>query len=336
MSTLYIDRKNLRMTVENQTLVFYESGKRTATMPLNVLERICIKGNLELDAHTLGKLGENSIGILVLSGRQQRPTIMLPNWKLDGRRRSIQYAQAAHYPTALNIAKNLVTEKLNRQLQFLQYTDANYPDSAAHRYHHCQQIIQILRQIPDIRNMDTLRGLEGAAAARYFNAWQSFLPKSLKFSGRNRRPPKDPLNSILSLGYTLLHFEIVKHIHLCGLDPYIGFYHSPVHGRESLACDLLEPIRPQYDQWAISLFQKHTLSPQDFSHTTAQGCMLRKKGRLTYYSAYEQNAKTWRPYIHQSCRKLLHTITTNAGQPELDTAELDILTQTTTETEATA
>lgn len=324
MTTLYIDRKNISLTIENQALVFYEDHIRTATVPLNIIERICIKGSLQLNAATLGKLGAQGIGVLVLSGKQQQPALMMPNWKLDARRRALQYTQSQQPDTALAIAKNLISEKTRHQLQFLQHIDQTHPQSAAHRRPAHDQLRQILDyHIPSASCPQSLRGIEGTAAACYFQSWQNFLPQSLHFHGRNRRPPRDPLNSILSLGYTLLHFEIVKHIYLCGLDPCIGFYHSICNGRESLACDLLEPLRPCYDRWAIGLFAQHTLLPQDFSDTP-QGCRLKKNGRLNFYRAYEHAAQDWRMQIHQSCRQLLHTLTTNADQAELNTGELQL------------
>ena len=78
MSTLYIDRKNTRLAVSGNTLVFYENGERASTLPLHLIERICIKGDLTLSAADLGKLGAHGIGVLILSGREQQPTIFLP------------------------------------------------------------------------------------------------------------------------------------------------------------------------------------------------------------------------------------------------------------------
>ena len=92
MTTLYLDRKNLTLRADGSALVCYENDERIATIPLKVLQRICIRGDLMLSAKVLGKLGEAGIGVLILNGRQRRPTLMLPNWKLDGQRRVAQYA----------------------------------------------------------------------------------------------------------------------------------------------------------------------------------------------------------------------------------------------------
>jgi len=89
----------------------------------------------------------------------------------------------------------------------------------------------------------SLRGLEGAGASAYFEGFADLLPDRLKFSGRNHRPPRDPVNAMLSLGYTLLHAEAVLALYGAGLDPFIGFHHGLDFGRESLACALVEPLR---------------------------------------------------------------------------------------------
>lgn len=324
MSTLYIDRKNLSMQIENQALVFREEGNRINTVPLAVLERVCIKGDIQLSASVLGKLGEQSVGILVLSGRNQAPAIMLPNWKLDGRRRVAQYQLTQSEKHCLKIARCLITEKINNQIQLLESTNQDYPQSQPYRHDSLQSLKKLSQQSQTTDSIDTLRGIEGAAAARYFSAWPSFLPATLEFSGRNRRPPRDPLNAILSLGYTLLHFESVKQIYLCGLDPFIVIYHQAEHGRESLACDLLEPLRPLYDQWAIQQFTQQLLSPKDFTTNEHNGCRLSKKARLDFYRNYEQQAKQWRIIIRSQCYRLLKYLAAISRQPDLASDELFI------------
>jgi CRISPR-associated protein Cas1 len=133
-----------------------------------------------------------------------------------------------------------------------------------------------------------LRGLEGGAAASYFPAYASLFPSSLGFDKRTRRPPRDPVNACLSLGYTLLHFEAVREAAAHGLDPMVGAYHDLTPGRESLACDFSEPLRPAIDRFVVSLFAEGALRPQHFSISEAQGCRLKKEARRDFYAAYER------------------------------------------------
>lgn len=176
-------------------------------------------------------------------------------------------------------------------------------------------VVRAAAQVEDVPDGAVLRGLEGVAAAHYFAALAKVLPDSLGFRGRNRRPPRDAFNVVLSLGYTLLHFELVRQIYLTGLDPFVGFYHEPAHGRESLASDLLEPLRPLYDEWAVDLFAEGVMRPEDFS-MRGEACMMGKAGRLRFYAAFESAAKGWRPLMYRACMDLLAALGAARGETE--------------------
>ncbi len=307
MTTLYIDRKGLSLRADSSALAFYDESGRVGTVPLKVLERVCIRGDVQLSAQVLGKLGEHGVGLVVLSGRQRKPVLMMPNVKTDARRREAQFALAADPAFCLQISCFWLQAKLGGQLAWLQALSQESAALRAAMYHHMANIEHLIAQLPQAATLEALRGMEGAAAAHYFAALALKLPDSLKFHGRNRQPPKDPFNSVLSLGYTLLHFEWVRQIYLAGLDPFCGFLHTILPGRESLACDLLEPFRPLYDQWAWQLFAEGVLRPEDFS-SARDRCDMGKPARLRYYAAFETAAKLWRPKMHAAIMTLLHKL----------------------------
>jgi CRISPR-associated protein Cas1 len=153
-----------------------------------------------------------------------------------------------------------------------------------------------------------LNGIEGAAAAAYFAAYTTVFPPSINFTGRNRRPPRDPVNAALSLGYTLLHFEAVQACYLTGLDPYVGFYHEPAHRRESLAADLIEPLRPHVDRWVWRLFADRDLRADDFV-TENGGCLLKKEGRALFYARYETLAPPLRRLLRRYALRVARRLT---------------------------
>ncbi len=152
-------------------------------------------------------------------------------------------------------------------------------------------------------SVDSLRGIEGAAAVGYFQALTQLFPASLDFTGRNRRPPRDPVNAALSLGYTLLHFEAVRACHVAGLDPIIGFFHELDFGRESLASDLIEPWRPRIDAWVWEQFRTRSLRDDHFTRE-ADACLLGKTGRQHFYGAYEALARPLRRALRRYAGKL--------------------------------
>ncbi len=165
----------------------------------------------------------------------------------------------------------------------------------------------MLAQVDAQESIATLRGLEGASAAGYFEALAEIVPAGLNFHGRNRQPPRDPLNAVLSLTYTLLHAEAVLALYGAGLDPFIGFYHGLDFGRESLACDVMEALRPQADRFALMLFREGTLASGDFTNTES-GCLLGKAGRSRYYAAYETRAEYFRRELEQAVRDIARAV----------------------------
>jgi CRISP-associated protein Cas1 len=149
-----------------------------------------------------------------------------------------------------------------------------------------------------------LNGLEGAAAAAYFNAFQTLFAPALGFVGRRRRPPPDPVNTCLSLGYTLLLHEAVRETQIVGLDPMLGFLHVPERGRESLACDLVEPLRPHVDEWVWQRFAARELRPEHFTIMPDGACLMGKSARAAFYDQFESLVRGLRRLLRRQARQL--------------------------------
>ena len=140
----------------------------------------------------------------------------------------------------------------------------------------------------------SLLGTEGIGSAIYFKCYQQFFADDLQFCARNRRPPKDPVNVVLSLSYTLLQHLYQQAIYSVGFDPYYGVIHSPSYGRQSLACDFVELQRSTVDFWVWILFEQDILVLEDFSlssdsditNDSSYPCELLKSGRSKFYKAF--------------------------------------------------
>jgi CRISPR-associated protein Cas1 len=307
MSSLYVDRKDVELKADGEALVFYENGQRIGTVPLNPLSRIFLRGDIKLTSSLLGKLGEHGIGVIVLSGRKAQPSLLLGRPHNDAARRIAQYRLSLDADYCLKFSRAIVAAKLVGQLDLIrERRDA----SPMHRYPltRCERQMEAMMQQIDLQDsIASLRGLEGAAAASYFTALAEILPESLNFHSRNRRPPQDPINAVLSLTYTLLHSEATLAIYGAGLDPFIGFYHALDFGRESLACDVMEALRPQADRFVLALFRQEALTAADFSSTNA-GCLLGKAGRGRYYAAYETRAEHFRRELEQAVHDIAQAI----------------------------
>ncbi len=299
MTSLYVDRRGVTLKADGEALVFYENGERIGTVPLAPLSRMFMRGDVTLSSALLGKLGERGIGVVVLSGRKAMPTMLLGRPHNDAARRVAQYRLSLDEPFCLRFARAIVEAKLRAHAGLLAERRDSEPQSRYLLTLCLRRLATSIAAVDEQASIASLRGLEGAGAAAYFEGFADLLPARLKFSGRNRRPPRDPVNALLSLGYTLLHAEAVLALYGAGLDPFIGFYHALDFGRESLACDLVEPLRVEVDRHALMLFRAEKLRPEDFS-TTASGCLLGKAGRARFYGEWEPLAARLRKLLAES------------------------------------
>jgi CRISPR-associated protein Cas1 len=310
MSSLYLDRKNLGIKLEGQALALYEDGVRKGSVPLNLLERLVLRGNVQLESRVLGALSERNIGLLVLSGRHTEATAMLAGRPHgDGARRLGQYRTSLSDGLRIPLSRWLVLVKVRAQQRLLKQAltlraDLRYPLTGA--VGTLGGIIDQLREESAQLTLASLRGFEGAAASAYFGGFTQLFAPSLNFAGRRKRPPPDPVNACLSLGYTLLHYDAVRACHIVGLDSMLGFYHDLSFGRESLACDLMEPLRPVMDGWVWRLFREKELRTEHFSDDQGR-CVMNKAGRQRFYAFYEANAgssrRLLRRYGHALARR---------------------------------
>lgn len=136
-------------------------------------------------------------------------------------------------------------------------------------------------------------GLEGRLAHCWFELLTTALPAHLRFKGRNRRPPRDPVNSLLSLGYTMLLSEVRQAILIEGFDPSLGFLHQDYPGREALALDFMEIFRTGVDLFALRLIKESAFDDTSFFYRKIDGCRLSKSTRPLFFQAWAQHKEAW-------------------------------------------
>jgi len=304
MGTLYLDRRDLSLRLDGKRLVIEEPDARPRGVPLALLERVVLQGQVQFDSGVLAALAERGAGVVCLSARQSRRTaLLLGPGHGDARRRLAQYQLAFDAEARLALARDLIAGKLTAQIRLLETAQAERPDVRRPLHDGIATLRSLLPKLVAAPNRDVVLGLEGAGAAAHYAALTALFPPSLRFTGRNRRPPRDPVNACLSLGYTLLHFEAVRAAHGAGLDPLLGFYHEPAYGRESLACDLIEPLRPRLDGWVWNLFRERRVRVEDFRFDPG-ACLLDKAGRQVFYAGYECWVPPLRRYLRRESYRL--------------------------------
>lgn len=306
MGTLYIDRKDCHIKVDGDALAIYVNGQREGIVPLQPIKWAVFVGNMTVETSLIRKFTELGISAIFLSGRRLRFLGMV-HGRLhnNGILRLRQYEKATS-EFAKEFAREIVFRKVTAQLNFLEDTLRLRHDLRFGILTATGTIKKIIDKLgSESIDIETLKGLEGSASASYFLAYTNLFPETLGFHKRTRRPPLDPVNAMLSLCYTLLHYELVREIEVIGLDPTIGFYHQFEYGRESLACDIVEVFRCDVDRFVWNIFRKRIFTGDDFSRDhDNSGFYLKKKKRKDFYPLYEDWAKVMRRSFTEEVRSL--------------------------------
>lgn len=269
--------------------VVTEKTETLQKFPRHQVRAIYLYGAVQLTAQATQACLEDGIDVAYFSpaGRFLGLLRGLPASGVDARLG--QYRMFGEPGIRLKIAREVIRAKIHNQRTMLM-RNGDAPE-------------RTLRQLADLReltekaaDLDALRGIEGTAAALYFEHFATMLSEragvEFAFTERNRRPPRDPLNALLSQGYSILSKELTGVCHTVGLDPFLGFYHQPRYGRPALALDLMEEFRPLVaDSVAISLLNRGELTANHFSRS-ASGCFLREEGRRVFWEAWFRRLDT--------------------------------------------
>ncbi len=207
----------------------------------------------------------------------------------NNRQVHVRIAQFAAFPgpKALGVARQLVADKIANCRVMLRRNATELDNTE-------QEILQLKRLVQkasQAESPETLLGLEGDAARRYWSVFSDLLARdheTFRMLGRNRRPPRDPSNAMLSYGYSLLVKDCTIAVTNAGLDPFLGMYHTPHHGRPSMALDLMEPFRPLIvDSMVLLMIRRSEVQPDDFI-ITGQAVALKPRARKALIRAYER------------------------------------------------
>lgn len=316
--TIYVDRKYIQLKADRNALAFYTNEGRQNSIPFKLIKRLVITTNCFMDVQLLGKLAEKNITSVILSSRQSKQLAVISSTKHnDASIRIKQYQFFLSKSSRLDAIKQLVKEKLIRQLCLLNQLSKNRPKESKIFFSSSKIIRQLIKKIATTKNKESMTGIEGAAAKQYFQCYTRVFKKSWSFTGRNKRPPKDPVNSVLSFTYTLLHSRCTQALNSVGLDPMIGFMHELDYGRDSLSSDIMEPLRPYMDKFVYQLFKNNVFLPGHFDSIKKAGkdaCYLNKNGRRVFYPEFELMIKDKQKLLNQITRKMVNYLKKNTGK----------------------
>ncbi len=294
LNTLYITTPDAYLRLEGETVCVMIEEEKRLQVPLHHLGAFVLFDHVMLSPALLGRCAEDGRSVVWLdrSGRFKA--------RLEGPvngnvlLRQAQYRAADDASQTLAIARATVAGKLRNSRQVLM-RGARETDSPAERdtlVQAARLIANQIRKIPQANNLDTLRGLEGDSARIYFDVLPYLMKPSAReafpFSTRNRRPPRDRFNALISFLYALKLADCRSALDTVGLDPQLGFLHAVRPGRPALALDLLEEFRaPLCDRLALTLINRGQIQPKDFDEREGGAVLLNDSGRKTVIAAYQ-------------------------------------------------
>lgn len=269
-NTLYVTRENTYLSLDGENIVILQGQQELMRVPLLNLEGVVAFGYTGASPALMGACAKRGVALsfFTQSGRflarvsgEERGNVVL---------RKAQYRASDNPAASLIPAKGFLAGKLYNARWILERAARDYPlrlDVVKLRQA-AGRIQQGLAQIQETGDLDRLRGLEGEAAQVYFDAFDDLVLQQkgdFFFRGRNRRPPLDNLNALLSFSYTLLAHDCASALEGVGLDPYVGFLHRDRPGRASLALDLMEELRGVVaDRFVLSLVNLRRVKPDGF------------------------------------------------------------------------
>jgi len=294
MSTIYVRDPGTTLAVDSTYLTLRSKGRRIGRIPPMMVDQVILEHGVEATRTCLDRLGALGIPVTFLGPESRVQARLVPPWKADARGRIAQAKAWLDPEVRLTLARRWIDAKLANGIAVIRRYLSNHPDEALAEA--CQAIQRLRKEIPSTSAIASLLGIEGTAARIYFGALGGMIRAQwTEFSGRNRRPPLDPVNAVLSYVYAVLCHQILALIEAMGLDPYIGYLHVNETYRPTLALDLMEPFRPVLgDRLMLRLINLGTLKASHFSEPNGpgRGTFISREGRellLQVFSEWVQS-----------------------------------------------
>ncbi|MDW7679423.1 MAG: CRISPR-associated endonuclease Cas1 [bacterium] len=300
MATLYLleqntilrktsDRLRLcRMRTPGERRSHVTQGEVLLELPCADIDQVMLFGNVQVTTQALQELLQHGIEISLFTRSGKLLGQLTPPKTKNILLRIDQFKRHQDQNFRLNLARHIVVTKISNMMTILKMHQANYPGTFS--ADQLNQLENLSNQTTAIDKNSSLLGIEGTATAHYFRLFGRMFKPPWKFEGRTRRPPKDPVNAVLSFGYVLVGAELHSLLDGIGFDPYLGFYHTVKYGRPSLALDLLEEFRHSLvDRLTLNLFNLGILKTEDFdSLPRGDGVYLGTTGKKKFFIQYEK------------------------------------------------
>ncbi len=308
LNTLFVTTEDAYLSLDGENVVVNQRQQELARFPLHTLSGILSFSYAGASPALMGACAERQIGLSFctprgrflarVSGRSQGNVLL----------RRTQYRIADDPWQSCHVARTSIMAKVYNARFVLERTRRDHAlrvDSEALERVSCA-LRALQDEIAGVEDMESLRGLEGAAAAGYFSVFDELIlnrKEAFFFHGRSRRPPLDRVNALLSFAYSLLAGDCTSALEAVGLDAYVGFLHRDKPGRASLALDLMEELRPvMADRFVLTLVNNRVLAPEDFDLRESGAVLLTDAGRKTFLQHWQKKKQEsiTHPFLEES------------------------------------
>ncbi|MCM1221793.1 MAG: type I-C CRISPR-associated endonuclease Cas1c [Lachnospiraceae bacterium] len=297
LNTLYVMTESCYLTLDGENIVILDGEKTLGRFPLHTMENIISFTYKGASPALMGACAERKIGMSFFSPRGKF-------WaRVAGREygnvllRKEQYRISDDEHRSIAYAKNMIFGKVFNSRWSIERTlrDHVHRVDAEKLKNISIMLYDTLPKIDGVLKLDELRGIEGKAAEQYFSAFNDMIlnqKDDFEFAGRNRRPPLDNINAVLSFAYTALAGDCANALSSVGLDPYVGFMHGDRPGRTSLALDLMEELRPvMADRFILTLINTKAIQAVHFEQQKDNAVLLNDEGRKVFFQAWQNHKK---------------------------------------------
>lgn len=290
LNTLYITTQDSYLAKDGECIAVHQGGSLRRKIPIHTLEGLVCFGQVAFSPFLLGHCAEHGIAVSWLTEYGRFLASMHGPVRGNVLLRREQYRMADSDAVSASIARAVVIGKVTNCRTVLLRAAREHPHPLLDNA--CDQLAHCLMRLREDMPLNVVRGLEGEAAHAYFAAFDTLIRSqdpAFRFAGRNRRPPLDAVNCLLSFLYTLLAHDVRGALECCGLDPAVGFLHRDRPGRPSLALDIMEEFRPYLaDRLVCTLINRGQVKAKGFKQSESGAVIMDDTTRKEVITAWQE------------------------------------------------
>lgn len=304
MGTIYVTKDDAFIGKIDERIHVKAEKKKLLDVPLIKVDGLVILGRANFSPALVNELLNRKIPLSFLTNTGKYLGRLEPELTRNVFVRKAQWSVTNNSEKALHVVRAFIRGKLKNYRSLIQVRNRQLSDPKLGKS--IEQIQSIIDSLETKNNINSLRGLEGAGSAIYFSCFNDLIKNNkFEFKTRVRRPPTDPVNSLLSFGYALLRHDIQSAVNIVGFDPYLGYLHVPHYGRPALALDLMEEFRPLItDAVVLSAINNQKLVPENFvTEPISNVVSLTRESLQIFLRLYEEKkqSKFKHPVLKRQC-----------------------------------